>query len=397
MRATEKPSFSKAVQAHLLGLQAELRDHPSFEELEYYGRDGLSADHRDEVAEHLAICRNCGTLFRYGVLEGQEAEDPEGNGAVGLDAVDLHRAWVAVSRQLDNPPQPWESLSDYLARGRPPLEEVLSLGHTVAQALAVCHAGGQVVRDLRPETILLDPAQRQARFLDLGLAASLDRLPVGSGRSAQALLAGTIRCSSPEQVAGERLDPRSNLFSLGSVLYEMTTGTAPFQGPTALETASRVLVLEAPPVAQLRPNMPAALDTLLGLLLQKDADKRPRTATRVAAVLEAIGKGVADPLRALQEAEDLGTEIEALYERIDTLVQKRQAGGDGERRIEIESEITAAFDQLRKLQKIEATRFREEFEAGLAMPVDAGEQILGRTRALREKLEGLTAAHFAAR
>ncbi len=91
-------------------------------------------------------------------------------------------------------------------------------------------------------------------------------------------------------------------------------------------------------------------------------------------------------------AEGLDTEIEALYRRIDTLTQAKKADRDAE----VEGEVAGVLARLRRLQKAEAVRFREELEARLAMPVDAGEKILGRAKALREKLEGLTASNPAA-
>ena len=387
MGLSSKVSFKRAVQEHVMELCANLRDHPSFEELEAYEQDRLFAGRRDEIADHLAICKECGALLRCGVLEGPEPEGRGGNGASGLGTVDLDRAWENLSLELSGKSWDRRPLLSYLAERQHSLREVVSVGHSIAQALADHHAAGEVVRDLRAETVFVDLRDGHVSFLDLGIAAVPESLDTGNGRSTRDVVVDTIRGASPEQVAGERLDHRSNLFSLGNLLYEIVTGISPFRGLTPLETASRVLALEALPAAEVREDVPPALDALLQRLLNKDPDQRPRSAAAVAAVLKAMENGEADPLGALTEIDDLDAEIETLYRRIDTLTQAKKVGGDRK----LEAEIAEALARLRKLQKAEAARFREEFEARLAMPVDAGEKILGRARALREKLERLTA------
>jgi hypothetical protein len=377
--------FTEAVRRHVTDLRAELRVHPSFEELEAYGHDSLPNGRRDELAEHLAICENCGALLRYGVLYKSRPEGRAANEITRAGVVDLNEEWEALSRHLDRRSPEWLSLSSSLPEGRPSLEVVLSVGRSVAEALAALHDSGGLVRDLRTETVQVDPERGHVRFLDLGIATAPECLE-GNGRSAQELMADAVRGTSPEQVGGERLDHRSNLFSLGSLLYEIATGVAPFRGPTPLDTAGRVLALEALPARQVREDLPTALETLLQRLLNKEPNERPASAAAVAAALEAMENGVANPLDALRETDDLDAEIETLYRRIDTLTQARKAGGDPE----TEGEIASAFAQLKELQKAEAARFREEFEARLAMPVDAGATILSRARSLRKRLERLT-------
>lgn len=100
--------------------------------------------------------------------------------------------------------------------------------------------------------------------------------------------------------------------------------------------------------------------------------------------LEVMGAGAAESLSALAEVDDLDAKIEAHYRRIDTLAEAKKVSGD----IELDNEIAETLAQLKALQKLEAACFREALEARLAMPVDAGEKILGRARALREKLGG---------
>ncbi len=144
-------------------------------------------------------------------------------------------------------------------------------------------------------------------------------------------------------------------------------------------------------VGPLPGDVPPALDTLLQRLLKKDPDQRPGSVAAVAAALEAMGNGAGNPLEVLTETDHLDAEIETLYQRIDSLTQAGKVGA------KVQGEIAEALTRLRKLQRAEAARFRRAFEARLVMPVDAGETILGRAEALKEKLEGLTAPNAASR
>ena len=392
--STVKASFSEAVRLYVAELQAEDREHPSFGELEAYcGHNGLPARRSDEIAEHLAICRSCGALLRFGVLVGSKPQDRVPRAPVGFEEADLDRAWDALSRKLGGRSRGWQPLSESLAKGRPSLEEVFSLGRRIAEALADLHTSGGVVRDLRLETVQVDPETGHVSFLDLGIAAVPGSLEAGSNRHAQDFVVENLRGASPEQVAGEGLDQRSNLFSLGSLLYELTTGTAPFRGSTPLETAGRVVAHEVVPAAKVRNDVPPALDSLIQRLLHKDPQERPDHAAAVAAALGAMEYGATSSRSACTGTPDVEAEIEALYSHIDALTHARKAEHGPER----EDEIAQAFARLRQLQKVEAARFRQEFEARLSMPVDAGRKILDRVQALKEKLEGLTASDPASR
>lgn len=261
------------------------------------------------------------------------------------------------------------------------------LDRAVTQALASVHHTGGLVGDLRLETVFVEPEGRNIHFLGMGIAAMPQALRASEELSGLHLAASAVRGTSPEQVAGECLDFRSNLFSLGSLLYEMVTGIAPFRGSTPLETASRVLSLEVQPVIEVREGVPQAFDTLVRRLLHKDPSMRPPSAQTVAVALGSIETQAANPLRALARQDELEAEIDSFYQRIDDLLQAKKAG----RGEEVDTEIATAYGHLRKLQKIEAARFRDEFEGRLAMPVDAGETLLARARSLREKIGRLTA------
>ena len=141
-----------------------------------------------------------------------------------------------------------ETLSKRLEKGALPLEQVLKYGMQIADALDKAHRSGIVHRDLKPGNVMLTPTG--AKLLDFGLAKP--SAPLGSGATLttasanspvteQGTIIGTFRYMSPEQVEGKELDGRSDIFSLGAVLYEMLTGQLAFEGKSQLSVASAIL------------------------------------------------------------------------------------------------------------------------------------------------------------
>ena len=185
------------------------------------------------------------------------------------------------------------TLAELLADGPLELVRACRLGRQVAEGLAAAHARGLVHRDLKAENVVVtedENGREQAKILDFGLAKSLS--PDAEGGSATGVTAGavvgTYRAMAPEQAQGLPIDHRVDLFALGVLLYEMVTGRSPFRGPTPYETLDRVVRRPPEPPAHLRPDLPAALATLIESLLAKEPSRRPAEAGAVAAALERI-------------------------------------------------------------------------------------------------------------
>jgi eukaryotic-like serine/threonine-protein kinase len=201
-----------------------------------------------------------------------------------------------------------ETLKLYLTHHSISPPEVLTLGQQAASALAAAHARGIVHRDIKPANLFVVDSGRdrkQLKILDFGLAkkqgleASPDSryfdtrsntatAPGAMDLTTPGSTVGTAAYMSPEQAKGDPLDARTDLFSLGSVLYEMATGQAPFGGRSTAEVFAALLMKDPPPVSSLNPAMPKALDTVIAKLLAKDRDQRYRSAEELLVDLEAI-------------------------------------------------------------------------------------------------------------
>ncbi len=168
-----------------------------------------------------------------------------------------------------------------LAAGR-----VGALGRDVAEGLAEAHRHGIVHRDLKTENILVTPIGR-AKIADFGVAKGAhDGLRAGNvDLTASGLAVGTARAMSPEQARGEEADFRSDLFSLGVMLYEMLSGATPFPGENPLATLQRVLHAAPAPLRRIAPETPRELADLVHQLLEKEPHLRPRSADEVAKIL----------------------------------------------------------------------------------------------------------------
>jgi hypothetical protein len=367
--------------------RAHLREHCSLEELETYRQGALPSDRREWVAEHLAACEDCAILLLCGVagVDGAESRrEPQ--------AQEIEESWSRLRSRLGVRTPEGRPLVTLLGARSHLLEEALTLALEISRALASLHSSGRTHPNLRAENVLIMDAG-EARLLERGFAPTPESLEIGYGRPAEPAVVELYRCLSPEQVAGEEADQRSNLFSLGVLLYEVLTGVSPFRAPTPLETASRIVSLEPAPASEINQAIPPEVSNLLGRLLAKEPGDRPSSAVMVVRDLEsALDHHAHGGSSSQAGAASRDEEIERLYDEIAALVQERTVDG-GPR----EEEIARSYARLRELQMAEAKEFRARFEAGLTMPIDAGEKLLKRARAVREALEDPASSDPAAR
>ena len=203
-----------------------------------------------------------------------------------------------------------ESLADRLRRVALPLKQALEFGIQIAEALSTAHRAGILHRDLKPGNIMLTPSG--AKLLDFGLAKTF---PALSGAAAAAIsgmtpstptmtiadlsspskgltqrgtVVGTFQYIAPEVLQGAEADARSDVFSLGCVLYEMVTGQRAFEGKSQLSVLTGILEKDPGPVSQVQPTSPAALDHVVKTCLEKNPDERFQTAHDVKVQLKWI-------------------------------------------------------------------------------------------------------------
>ncbi len=190
-----------------------------------------------------------------------------------------------------------ESLADRLARGALPLAEALRYGTQIAQALDRAHRAGVVHRDLKPGNIML--TRSGAKLLDFGLARSTASGATDATQhkplTQEGTILGTWQYMSPEQVAGEEADARSDIFSFGALLYEMLTGKRAFEGKSKTSIIAAIVGGEPRAISQLQPMTPPALEHVITKCLAKEPDARWQSAADIASELEWIGRSTESP------------------------------------------------------------------------------------------------------
>jgi|GEM_PF-752949 len=175
-----------------------------------------------------------------------------------------------------------------------PLQEILRIGAQIAAGLAAAHGQGLVHRDIKPANILLEDGVERVTITDFGLARAVDDATL----THSGMIAGTPQFMSPEQARGEPVDPRSDLFSLGSVLFAICTGRPPFRAETSYGVMRRITDDEPTSIRELNPEIPEWLCQIIGKLMSKQSADRFESAAEVAELLAACLAHVQHPASA---------------------------------------------------------------------------------------------------
>lgn len=178
------------------------------------------------------------------------------------------------------------------AEGSLPLVDILRIGAQVAAGLAAAHEQGLVHRDIKPGNILMEQGVERVTITDFGLARAVD----DASMTRSGVIAGTPQYMSPEQARAEKIDHRSDLFSLGSVLYATCTGHPPFRAESSFSVLRLITDKQPRPIRQTNPEIPDWLCAIIQKLMAKDADDRFASAQEVAELLEKCVAHVQQPL-----------------------------------------------------------------------------------------------------
>ena len=195
-----------------------------------------------------------------------------------------------------------ETLAERLRRGPLTVDQVLRTAAEIAEGLHAAHRRGVVHRDLKPGNIML--TKSGAKLMDFGLAKDLtvtktasDALTAAmtsshaSPLTAQGTIVGTFHYMAPEQIEGKEADARSDIFSMGTVLYEMVSGKRAFEGKTVVAVAAEILQKDPQPIETLQPSTPSSLARVIKKCLDKDPDNRWQSAGDLASELRWIAEG----------------------------------------------------------------------------------------------------------
>jgi serine/threonine protein kinase/WD40 repeat protein len=291
----EEPEDDEPDEAWLAFLDPPDPDRPgtlgrvaAYEVLEVLGRGGMGIvlKARDPSLERTVAIKVLTPALAHGPLARRRfAREARAAAAVGHEhivaiyAVDEFRGLPYLVMQYI----PGRSLQDRLdASGPLEVKEILRIGTQAARALAAAHAQGVVHRDIKPANILLENCVERVKLTDFGLARAMD----DASLTQSGVIAGTPQYMAPEQARGEPVDARSDLFSLGVVLYAMAIGRPPFRANSAMAVLKRVCDDRHRPIRELNSDVPDWLESIIDRLLAKDPADRFQTAAEVAELLE---------------------------------------------------------------------------------------------------------------
>ena len=256
--------------------------------LEVIGRGGMGIvlkGYQKELNRYVAVKVLAPYLALSAAARKRFAREAQATAAVVNPHVMAIHA-VAASAKLPYLVMPFvacESLQQRLDRqGSLDVKDVLRIGLQAASGLAAAHAQGLVHRDVKPANILLETSVDRVMLTDFGLARAVDDATL----TRTGIIAGTPQYMSPEQANGDAVDHRSDLFSLGSVLYAMCTARPPFRAETTFGVLRRIRETAPRPIREINADIPEWLERIVLKLLSKSPDDRIASATEIATLLE---------------------------------------------------------------------------------------------------------------
>jgi eukaryotic-like serine/threonine-protein kinase len=259
-----------------------------YEILDVIGHGGMGIvlkGHQAELNRFVAVKVLSPHLAQSGAARRRFAREAQATAAVVHPHVMAIHAVAAQARlpYLVMPYVACESLQQRLDRQGPlDLRDILRIGLQAAHGLAAAHAQGLVHRDIKPANILLETSVDRVMLTDFGLARAVDDATL----TRTGIIAGTPQYMSPEQANGDPMDSRSDLFSLGSVLYAMCTGRPPFRAETTFGVLRRIRETSPRAIREINPDLPEWLEQIVCGLLAKNPHDRPATALETATLLE---------------------------------------------------------------------------------------------------------------